>query len=69
MKNVAAGANPMVLKRGIMKATEVAVEELKKISKDVEDKTAIAQVASISASDEKIGQLISDAMEKSARTA
>lgn len=63
-KNVAAGANPMVLKRGIMKATEAAVEELKKISKDVEDKTAIAQVASISASDEKIGQLISDAMEK-----
>lgn len=64
LKNVAAGANPMVLKRGIMKATEVAVEELKKISKEVEDKTAIDQVASISASDEKIGQLISDAMEK-----
>ena len=64
LKNVAAGANPMVLKRGIMKATEVAVEELKKISKEVEDKSAIAQVASISASDEKIGQLISDAMEK-----
>lgn len=64
LKNVAAGANPMVLKCGIMKATEVAVEELKKISKEVEDKTAIAQVASISASDEKIGQLISDAMEK-----
>lgn len=64
LKNVAAGANPMVLKRGIMFATEQAVEELKKISKDVEDKTAIAQVASISASDEKIGQLISDAMEK-----
>lgn len=64
LKNVAAGANPMVLKRGIMKATEVAVEELKKICKEVEDKTAIAQVASISASDEKIGQLISDAMEK-----
>lgn len=64
LKNVAAGANPMVLKRGIMYVTEQAVEELKKISKDVEDKTAIAQVASISASDEKIGQLISDAMEK-----
>ena len=64
LKNVAANANPMVLKRGIMYATEQAVEELKKISKDVEDKTAIAQVASISASDEKIGQLISDAMEK-----
>ncbi len=64
LKNVAAGANPMVLKRGIMKATDIAVDELKKISKDVEDKTAIAQVASISAGDEKIGQLISDAMEK-----
>lgn len=64
LKNVAAGANPMVLKRGIMYATEQTVEELKKISKDVEDKTAIAQVASISAGDETIGQLISDAMEK-----
>lgn len=64
LKNVAAGANPMVLKRGIMYATEQAVEELKKISKDVEDKTAIAQVASVSAGDETIGQLISDAMEK-----
>lgn len=64
LKNVAAGANPMVLKRGIMYATDAAVEELKKISKDVEDKTAIEQVASISAGDEKIGQLISDAMEK-----
>lgn len=64
LKNVASGANPMVLKRGIMYATDVAVEELKKISKDVEDKVAIAQVASISAGDESIGQLISNAMEK-----
>lgn len=64
LKNVAAGANPMVLKKGIQFATEAAVEELKLISKDVEDKTAIAQVAAISASDESIGQLISDAMEK-----
>ena len=64
LKNVAAGANPMVLKKGIAFATEAAVEELKKISKDVEDKTAIAQVAAISASDDSIGQLISDAMEK-----
>jgi len=64
LKNVAAGANPMVLKRGITFATEKAVEELKKISKDVEDKKAIAQVAAISASDEGVGQLISDAMEK-----
>lgn len=64
LKNVAAGANPMVLKKGIQFATDAAVEELKKISKDVEDKTAIAQVAAISASDDSIGQLISDAMEK-----
>ena len=64
LKNVAAGANPMVLKKGIAFATDAAVEELKKISKDVEDKTAIAQVAAISASDDSIGQLISDAMEK-----
>ncbi len=64
LKNVAAGANPMVLKRGIMFATDKAVEELKKISKDVEDKKAIAQVAAISAGDESVGQLISDAMEK-----
>lgn len=64
LRNVAAGANPIELKRGIMIASDVAVEELKKISKDVEDKTAIAQVASISAGDESIGHLISDAMEK-----
>lgn len=64
LKNVAAGANPMVLKKGIQFATEAAVDELRKISKEVEDKTAIAQVASISASDESVGQLISEAMEK-----
>ncbi len=64
MRNVVAGANPIGVKRGIKFATEIAVEELKKRSKDVEDKTAIAQVASISAGDEEIGQLISDAMEK-----
>ena len=64
LKNVAAGANPMVLKKGIQFATDAAVDELKKISKEVEDKTAIAQVASISASDESVGQLISEAMEK-----
>lgn len=64
LRNVAAGANPIALKKGIMFATDVAVEELKKISKDVEDKTAIAQVASISAGDESIGQLIASAMEK-----
>ena len=63
-KNVAAGANPMVLRKGILSAVDVAVEELKKISKPIESKTAIAQVASISASDAEIGALIADAMEK-----
>ena len=64
MKNIAAGANPMILKKGIAKATEYTVEELKKISKPIQNKTSIAQVASISAGDEEIGVLISDAMEK-----
>jgi len=65
LKNVAAGANPMALKRGIDKAVEVAVEELKKFSKEVKDKKEIAQVATIAANgDEKIGNLIADAMEK-----
>ncbi|NLM06683.1 MAG: chaperonin GroEL [Tissierellia bacterium] len=64
LKNVAAGANPMVIQRGIKTAVGVAIDELKKASKKVETKEAIAQVASISADDEIIGQLISDAMEK-----
>lgn len=64
MKNIAAGANPMVLKKGIAKATDYTVEELKKISKPIESKTAIAQVASVSAGDEEIGTLLSDAFEK-----
>ncbi|MBQ0099458.1 MAG: chaperonin GroEL [Firmicutes bacterium] len=64
LKNVAAGANPIILKKGISGAVNVAVEELKKISKPIVDKNSIAQVASISAGDEKIGELISDAMEK-----
>ncbi len=63
-KNVAAGANPMVLRKGILSAVAVAVEELKKISKPIESKTSIAQVASISAGDKEIGGLIADAMEK-----
>ena len=63
-KNVAAGANPIILRKGIDKAVEVCVEKLKKISTAVEGKQAIAQVASISAADETIGALISDAMEK-----
>jgi chaperonin GroEL len=64
LKNVAAGANPMLIKKGIEKAVAVAVEELKAISKPVESKEAISQVASISANDTEIGQLIADAMEK-----
>ena len=63
-KNVAAGANPIILKKGIEKAVEVCVKKLAEISTPVESKHAIAQVASISAADEKIGELISDAMEK-----
>ena len=64
MRNVAAGANPMVLKKGIKKAVDVLVEELKAASQKVETKEAKAQVASISAGDEEVGQLIADAMEK-----
>jgi chaperonin GroEL len=64
MKNVAAGANPMVVRHGIEAAVKEAVEGLKDLSKPVGIKNAIAQVASISASDETVGQLISDAMEK-----
>ncbi len=64
LKNVAAGANPMIVKKGINKAVEVAVEELKKISKPIEHTEAIAQVASISAADEGIGALIAEAMNK-----
>ncbi|MEG1810847.1 MAG: chaperonin GroEL [Clostridia bacterium] len=64
MKNVAAGANPMGLKRGIEAAVKEAVNGIKDLSKPVENKQAIAQVASISASDDNVGALISDAMEK-----
>ncbi|MFR7417740.1 chaperonin GroEL [uncultured Megasphaera sp.] len=64
MRNVAAGANPMILKRGIEKATAKLVEEIKKRSIPVSDKASIAQVASISADDEEVGGLIADAMEK-----
>ncbi|MEE0681271.1 MAG: chaperonin GroEL [Candidatus Gastranaerophilaceae bacterium] len=64
LRNVAAGANPMGIKRGIEYAVEEAVKELKEISKPVENKQSIAQVAAISAGDERIGSLISDAMEK-----
>ncbi len=65
LKNVTAGANPMSLKRGIDKAVEVCVEELKKMSKKVKDSTEVAQVATISANgDTAIGKIIADAMDK-----
>ena len=63
LKNLAAGANPMILKKGIEAATEAAVEGLRELSKPINGKQAIAQVAANSAADETIGQLISDAME------
>ncbi|OLS37313.1 chaperonin GroEL [Bacillus sp. MRMR6] len=64
LKNVTAGANPMGIRKGIEKATAVAVAELKAISKPIESKASIAQVASISAADEEVGQLIAEAMER-----
>lgn len=63
-KNVTAGANPMVLKRGIDGAVEAAVDYLKNSAKKVDDKESIAQVASVSAGDQEIGRLISEAMDK-----
>ncbi len=63
-KNVAAGANPMVLKRGIQGAVETAVQKIAEVSQKVETKESIAQVAAVSAADEEIGKLIAEAMEK-----
>ena len=64
LRNVAAGANPMSLKKGIEAAVETAVESIRKVAVEVEDKSQIAQVASISAADEEIGQMISEAIDK-----
>ena len=64
MKNVAAGANPMALKRGIEKAVDAVVKSIEKQAKDVETKDEIAQVASISAADPAIGELIAEAIDK-----
>src|ERR1700738_3438542 len=64
LRNVAAGANPMSLKRGIEAAVEVAVASLKQISKEVDSKEQIAQVASISAADSEIGAMIAEAIDK-----
>jgi chaperonin GroEL len=64
LKNVTAGANPMVIRKGIEKAVRAAVEELQKISKPISGKQSISQVAAISAGDDEVGQLIAEAMEK-----
>ncbi|MBB5326331.1 chaperonin GroEL [Anoxybacillus tepidamans] len=64
LKNVTAGANPMGIRKGIEKAVTVAVEELKAISKPIQGKESIAQVAAISAADEEVGRLIAEAMER-----
>ena len=64
LKNVTAGANPVGIRRGIELATKVAVEELMAISKKIETKESIAQIAAISSGDNEVGQLVADAMEK-----
>lgn len=64
LKNLAAGANPVVLNKGLKKATDIVVDYIKENSKDVEDKQAIENVGTISSQDENIGKLIADAMEK-----
>jgi len=64
LKNVTAGANPMVIRKGIEKAVNAAVEEIKRIAKPIEGKESITQVAAISSADDEVGQLIAEAMEK-----
>ena len=64
MKNLAAGANPIILRKGMKKATDCAVEAIEKMSSKVNGKEHIARVAAISASDDEVGQLVADAMEK-----
>src|SRR5690625_2868839 len=64
LKNVAAGANPVGIRRGIEKAVDTAVEGLQSISKNIEDKESIAQVAAISSGEEEVGQLIAEAMDR-----
>ena len=64
MKNLAAGANPIILRKGMRKATDVAVEAIAKMSSKVKGKEHIARVAAISAGDDEVGQLVADAMEK-----
>lgn len=64
LKNVAAGSNPILLRKGIQKAVDIAVENIKSNSKKIENKESISQVASISAGDEEVGKLIADAMDQ-----
>ena len=64
MKNLAAGANPIILRKGMKKATDAAVESIKKMSSKLSGKEQIAKVAAISAGDEEVGQMVADAMEK-----
>ena len=64
MKNLAAGANPIVLRKGMKKATDIAVEAIASMSKPVEGKEQIAKVAAVSSGDEEVGKLVADAMEK-----
>lgn len=64
LKNIAAGANPIILRKGMAKATEVAVNTIKEMSKKVDGKNQIAKVAAISAADDEVGNMIADAMEK-----
>ena len=64
MKNLAAGANPMVLRKGMKKASEAAVEAIRKMSSPISGKEQIARVAAISASDDNVGEMVADAMEK-----
>ena len=64
MKNLAAGANPIILRKGMKKATEAAVNAIKEMSKNIEGKDQIARVAAISAGDDEVGEMVADAMEK-----
>ena len=64
MKNLAAGANPIIMRKGMKKATDAAVEAIKGMKKDVKSQADIARVAAISSADEEVGQMVADAMEK-----
>ena len=64
LRNLAAGANPMILRRGLEKGVEAVIDEIKSMSKPVETREEIAQVAAISAADSEIGELIADVMDK-----